>query len=78
MHAIHQVGRRQQIGLARAGRRPPHVDSGDSAFAGKAGQLRVQATAEGSLLSIDLDGDRAADMQIRMIGVAVGATDLLL
>lgn len=51
---------------------------GDSAFAGKAGQIRVQATAEGSLLSIDLDGDRAADMQIRMIGVTVGATDLLL
>lgn len=47
---------------------------GGAGFSGQAGQLRVQ----GSLLAADLDGDRVAELEIRMVGVTPGAADLLL
>lgn len=51
---------------------------GRDGFDGRAGQLRQQTTAEGSLLLADFDGDGRADLQIRMIGAVAGANDLLL
>lgn len=51
---------------------------GGGGFDGRAGQLRVQKTAEGSLLSADFNGDRVADLELRVVGAILAATDLLL
>lgn len=45
----------------------------DQAFTGQAGQVQVTASGDGVLVNIDLNGDRAADMQVYLANVALAA-----
>lgn len=45
----------------------------DQAFTGTAGEVQVTASGDGVLVNIDITGDRAADMQIYLAGVGIGA-----
>ena len=45
----------------------------DQAFTGQAGEVQVTASGDGVLVNIDISGDKAADMQIYLAGVTLGA-----